>query len=191
MSEAKMLFWLIVILAGACCIGWLALRLIRKYKTGENWALGVLILTAVGFLIYVLMASLGIENLLLWTIPPAAFVFACAALPLIREPWSNVPWTNKDIDTNKYMKQIWFNDDKGNSSSVEYWGSETRACKALESLTDCYGCINCDNCSSCGNCIACHNCTNCHACFECHHCSDCTDGCGWVSNATRGQRRRA
>ena len=56
MSDAKMLFWLIVILAGACGIGWLALRLIRKYKTGENWALGVLILTAFGFLIYVLMA---------------------------------------------------------------------------------------------------------------------------------------
>ena len=187
MSEAKMLFWLIVILAGACGIGWLALRLIRKYKTGENWALGVLILTACGFLIYVLMASMGIENLLLCTIPPSASVFGCAIILLSRQHWSNVPRTNNDAVTNKYTKQIWFNDDKGNCSSVEYWGSERRASKALDSLTDCYGCTNCDNCSGCGNCIGCHNCTNCHACFECYHCSDCTDGRGWVNNATRGQ----
>lgn len=189
MSEAKMLFWLIVILAGACGIGWLALRLIRQYKAGENWAFGVLILTILVFLLYVLMASMGIENLLLWTISPFAFVFACAVILLVREHSRNL--ANKYMNTTKYMKQIWFNDDQGNYSSVEYWGSETRACKALESLTDCYGCTNCDNCSDCGNCIACHNCSNCLSCFECQHCSDCTDGCSWVGNATRGQRRRA
>ncbi len=37
----------------------------------------------------------------------------------------------------------WITDDKGNRCSVEYWGSEAAARKALASLKEC------DNCSDC------------------------------------------
>lgn len=42
----------------------------------------------------------------------------------------------------------WLKDDNGNKCSVEYWGSEEAAQKALDSLKNCKGCSDC-RCSRC------------------------------------------
>jgi predicted neutral ceramidase superfamily lipid hydrolase len=47
----------------------------------------------------------------------------------------------------------WLKDDKGNRCSIEYFGSEEDAQKALDSLVDCKNCTNCSRCSDCSDCF--------------------------------------
>jgi len=56
----------------------------------------------------------------------------------------------------------WLKDDKGNKSSVEYFGSEELAKKALDSLVDCENCTNCSFCSDCSRCFRCCDCFRCY-----------------------------
>lgn len=46
----------------------------------------------------------------------------------------------------------WLTDDHGNKCSVEYFGSQEAAQKALDSLENCDNCINCSGCSDCSGC---------------------------------------
>ena len=46
----------------------------------------------------------------------------------------------------------WLEDVNGNKCSVEYFGSEEAAQKALDSLKDCRNCTNCSGCSGCSDC---------------------------------------
>jgi hypothetical protein len=48
--------------------------------------------------------------------------------------------------------KTWINDDNGNKCSVEYFGSEEAAKRALSSLKNCYGCSDCSRCSGCSRC---------------------------------------
>ena len=45
----------------------------------------------------------------------------------------------------------WVKDANGNRCSVEYFGSETAAQKALDSLIDCSDCSDCSRCSRCSD----------------------------------------
>lgn len=49
-------------------------------------------------------------------------------------------------------------DGHGNSCSIEFFKTYSRAKRALDSLTNCRECVNCYNCE---NCIACIECVNC------------------------------
>lgn len=72
------------------------------------------------------------------------------------------------------LKNGAYYDNNGNSASVEYFGGDEEAIKALDSLVDCYNCYNCSNC------LHCYNCYNCIDCSYSHYCSnrtDCSDYC--------------
>jgi len=43
----------------------------------------------------------------------------------------------------------WLYDDKGNKCSIEYFGTNEAAQKALDSLEHCKNCVNCSVCSGC------------------------------------------
>lgn len=58
----------------------------------------------------------------------------------------------------------WLTDDNGNKCSVEYFGSEEAAQKALDSLVECKNCINCSDCSDCADCTVCSRCSDCSDC---------------------------
>lgn len=45
----------------------------------------------------------------------------------------------------------WLEDDNGNKCSIEYFGSEEAAQKALDSLKNCKNCTNCSRCSDCSD----------------------------------------
>ena len=49
----------------------------------------------------------------------------------------------------------WLTDSNGNKCSVEYFGSEEAAQKALDSLKSCRDCVNCSGCSRCSLCSLC------------------------------------
>jgi hypothetical protein len=66
----------------------------------------------------------------------------------------------------------WISDAKGNRCSVERWGSEAEARKALESLKDCSDCSECSDCSDCSDCSRCSECSGCSGCSGCSRCSD-------------------
>ena len=66
----------------------------------------------------------------------------------------------------------WLKDDNGNKCSVEYFGSEEAAQKALDSLK---GCDNCTNCSRCSRCSRCSGCSDCSRCSDCSGCSGCSN----------------
>src|ERR1043166_8678282 len=69
----------------------------------------------------------------------------------------------------------WISDANGNRCSVEYWGSEENAKKALDSLENCSGCSNCSDCSGCSRCSDCSGCSRCSDCSDCFGCSGCSD----------------
>lgn len=64
------------------------------------------------------------------------------------------------------MARTWISDSNGNRCSVERWGSEEAARRALESLKGCSDCSNCSNCSNCSTCSRCSNCSNCSRCSD-------------------------
>ena len=66
----------------------------------------------------------------------------------------------------------WLKDANGNKCSVEYWGSQEAAQRALDSLKDCHNCINCSDCSECYRCSVCSGCSGCSRCYRCSRCSD-------------------
>ena len=66
----------------------------------------------------------------------------------------------------------WLTDARGNRCSVEYWGSEEEAQKALDSLKNCDNCTNCSDCSDCSRCSGCSDCSDCSGCSGCSDCSD-------------------
>ena len=78
----------------------------------------------------------------------------------------------------------WLKDDKGNKSSVEYFGSEELAKKALDSLVDCENCTNCSDCFDCSDCSDCFRCSFCSDCFRCCDCFFCS-GCSRCSDCFR------
>ena len=55
----------------------------------------------------------------------------------------------------------WLSDANGNRCSVEYFGSEDAARRALDSLVDCRDCTNCSCCSCCSDCSGCLDCSGC------------------------------
>jgi hypothetical protein len=59
---------------------------------------------------------------------------------------------------------VWLKDQRGNKASVEYFGDEASARKALESLKNCDDCINCSDCSDCSDCSVCSGCSDCSDC---------------------------
>jgi len=67
----------------------------------------------------------------------------------------------------------WFIDENDNYCSVEYFGNERRAIKALESLIDCKNCENCVSCENCENCEDCEDCVSCKNCKNCVLCKNC------------------
>lgn len=78
----------------------------------------------------------------------------------------------------------WITDDRGNRCSVEHFGSEDAARRALESNENCRNCENCKDCVSCNNCRNCEGCVACEGCVHCWycrnswyctHCEDCRD----------------
>ena len=66
----------------------------------------------------------------------------------------------------------WLKDSNGNKCSVEYFGSEEAAQKALDSLKECRDCTDCSHCSDCSDCSGCSGCSD---CSRCSHCFDCDD----------------
>lgn len=77
----------------------------------------------------------------------------------------------------------WLNDDRGNKCSVEYFGSQEAAQKALDSLKNCDNCTNCSYCSGCSGCSGCSRCSYCSDCSDCSDCSGCLD----LKSEHRGQ----
>ena len=77
-------------------------------------------------------------------------------------------------------KKTWITDANGNRCSVECWGSEEAARKALNSLKDCYGCHDCSGCSDCYRCYGCSGCSRCSRCYGCSDCYRCS-GCSRCS----------
>lgn len=69
----------------------------------------------------------------------------------------------------------WIKDANGNRCSVEYFGSQDAAQKALDSLRVCKGCVNCSDCSYCFDCSDCSYCSRCSSCSDCSGCSSCSD----------------
>ena len=66
----------------------------------------------------------------------------------------------------------WVVDDDNNRCSVEEWGSQEDAERALETLI---GCSNCTECSICRYCTGCKNCHRCDTCINCSSCWNCHD----------------
>ena len=54
----------------------------------------------------------------------------------------------------------WIEDQNGNRCSVEYFGTEEAAQKALDSLKECENCSDCSDCSGCSRCSGCSDCSN-------------------------------
>lgn len=69
----------------------------------------------------------------------------------------------------------WIKDANGNRCSVEYFGSEKAAQKALDSLLNCQNCTNCSHCLDCSHCSCCSDSYRCSRCSYCLHCSCCSD----------------
>lgn len=68
-------------------------------------------------------------------------------------------------------------DQWGNSASIDVFGSQAGAEKALESLRNCVGCTDCVECEGCRNCVQCgrcRDCVGCKACVQCVQCIGCT-----------------
>jgi len=65
----------------------------------------------------------------------------------------------------------WLSDDRGNKASIEYFGSQEAAQKALDSLDNCDNCTNCSRCSDCSDCSRCSVCSGCSRCSGCSDCS--------------------
>src|SRR5690348_5739922 len=78
----------------------------------------------------------------------------------------------------------WLTDANGNKCSVEYFGSEEAARRALESLKECYNCTNCSHCSRCSRCWRCSGCSRCSRCSRCSYCSYCSR-CSYCSDCSR------
>ena len=74
----------------------------------------------------------------------------------------------------------WIKGKDGNKCSVEWFGSEEAAYKALASLkncencTNCSGCLRCSGCSDCLRCLDCSGCSHCSGCSRCSRCSRCS-----------------
>jgi hypothetical protein len=81
----------------------------------------------------------------------------------------------------------WISDANGNKCSIEYFGSEDAARKALASLKECENCINCSYCSYCSRCSYCSDCSCCSDCSECSRCSGCS-GCSCCSDCSECSR---
>ena len=69
----------------------------------------------------------------------------------------------------------WLKDANGNKCSVEYFGTNKAAQKALDSLEECGNCTNCYGCSECSGCSRCSGCSGCSRCSRCSECSGCSD----------------
>ena len=81
--------------------------------------------------------------------------------------------------------KTWISGSNGNRASIERWGDEAGARRALASLencsgcsdcSDCYGCYDCSGCSRCYDCYGCSGCSGCSRCYDCSGCSRCS-GC--------------
>src|SRR3990167_3230588 len=90
------------------------------------------------------------------------------------------------------MEEIeWVSDENGNKCSVQYFGSQEAAQKALDSLKNCKNCINCSGCSRCSGCSYCSGCSRCSGCSDCSYCSRCSDCSGLKeSKPTTGTAER-
>lgn len=77
-----------------------------------------------------------------------------------------VIWTNGE-GQNVYA------DKNNNLSSVEFFGSDEAAIKALESLRGCKDCIDCYKCVHCFNGVELVDCVDCIRCFWSSHCDTC------------------
>ena len=64
----------------------------------------------------------------------------------------------------------WVVDANNNRCSVEYFGSQKAAQKALDSLI---------RCSGCSNCIRCFDCRKCSGCYDCSYCNGIEGKIGW------------
>jgi hypothetical protein len=71
----------------------------------------------------------------------------------------------------------WISDSNGNRASIERWGDEAGARRALASLENC---SYCNDCSGCADCSYCNDCSGCADCSYCSYCSDCA-GCSYRS----------
>jgi hypothetical protein len=69
----------------------------------------------------------------------------------------------------------WIEDKNGNRCSVEYFGGQEKAQKALDSLKDCSDCSDCSGCSYCSYCSYCSDCSGCSRCSDCSGCSRCSE----------------
>ena len=77
----------------------------------------------------------------------------------------------------------WVIDERNNRASVDRWGSEELAIRALESCDGCSDCLDCSGCSRCSDCSDCSDCSGCSGCSRCSGCSDCSD-CSDCSNCS-------
>ena len=84
------------------------------------------------------------------------------------------------------MTTTWLKDDAGNRCSVEYFGSQEAAQKALDSLKNCRDCTDCSGCSGCSDCARCSGCSDCSRCSGCSYCSDCSycSRCSYCSDCS-------
>ena len=66
-------------------------------------------------------------------------------------------------------------DNRGNTATVDRWGSEYGAMVSLLSLESCSRCHDCSDmrhCSDCTGCSGCYGCSRCANCSRCYGCSD-------------------
>ncbi len=77
------------------------------------------------------------------------------------------------INVEKEPKPKWVYGSHGNRASVEYWGSEERARKSLETLKDCRDCEDCKDCERCWQCIRSVDCAQCDFVTDCKRCRWC------------------
>lgn len=55
----------------------------------------------------------------------------------------------------------WVIDERNNRASIERWGGEEAAKRALQSCYDCSDCSDCSRCSDCSDCYDCYDCSDC------------------------------
>ena len=88
--------------------------------------------------------------------------------------------------------KTWISDNNNNRCSVEKYGSEESAKKALATLRGCSRCWDCSECSDCWGCSrccdsaycsGCSDLSGCSRCWDCSECSQCS-GCSGLSGCS-------
>lgn len=79
-----------------------------------------------------------------------------------------------------------FQDENGNTATIDFWGSKEAALASLETLINCYGCVNCARCKDC---VSSGECVDSDGLIECIRCSNSTKSrtsrdCGWIKNSS-------